>query len=104
MKKKHQKIDLKGFSAPNTSTQEVLLHLILFGTASIIDFSTLSGFRTRISNIILKHGLFLEREWIFAFNKFGNQIKYAKHSLPDNQKEKAIEIYKKLNSESQKLT
>lgn len=97
---KNKKIDLQGFSPPNTSKQEVLLHLILFGTASIVDFSTLSGFRTRISQIILNHGLFLEREWIFAFNKFGNSIKYAKHTLPESEKEKAIQIYNKLNSES----
>ena len=89
---------LQGYPKPKTSTQEVLLHLILFKTASIIDFPTLSGFRTRISQLILDHGLFLEREFIHGFNKFGNTTKYAKHMLPDNQKEKAIEIYYKINN------
>lgn len=104
MKTKPKKIDLKGFQPPKTSEQEVLLHLILLGSASIEDFPFLSGFRTRISQIILNHGLFLEREWIFAFNQFGNSIKYGKHYLPESEKEKAIELYNKLNSESkQKL-
>lgn len=89
---------LQGYPRPKNSTQEVLLHLILFKSASIVDFSTLSGFRTRISNIILNHGLFLEREFIHGFNKFGNATKYAKHTLPENQKQKAIEIYYKLNN------
>lgn len=90
---------LQGYPKPKSSIQEVLLHLILFGNASIIDFSTLSGFRTRISQITLTHGLFLEREWIFAFNKFGNQIKYAKHTLPDSEKQKAVNIYYQLNNQ-----
>lgn len=94
------KINLKGYPKPKTSQQEVLLHLILFGNASIEDFPFLSGFRTRISNIILDHGIFLEREWIFTFNKFGNSIKYAKHTLPESEKQKAINLYKKLNLES----
>lgn len=100
MKTKTKKIDLQGYNKPKNSTQEVLLHLILFGNASIEDFPYLSGFRTRISNLILDHGLFLEREWIFAFNQYGNQIKYAKHTLPESQKEKAVQIYLKLNAES----
>lgn len=93
-------IDLKGFPLPKTSTQEVLLHLILFKSASIKNFPTLSGFRTRISQIILDHGLFLEREFIHGFNKFGNSTKYAKHTLPEKEREKAIEIYHKLNNQS----
>ena len=90
---------LQGYPKPKTSTQEVLLHLILFKTASIIDFPTLSGFRTRISQLILDHGLFLEREFIHGFNKFGNPTKYAKHTLPDNQKEAAIKLYQQLNNQ-----
>lgn len=98
MKTKTKKIDLQGYNKPKNSTQEVLLHLILFGSASIEDFGWLSGFRTRISNLILDHGLFLEREWIFAFNQYGNQIKYGKHYLPEKEKEKAVQLYKNLNS------
>lgn len=95
--KKKPKINLRGFKPPKTSKSEILLHLILFGSVSIKNFSTLSGFRTRISDLILDHGLILEREWVHAFNKFGNRIKYANHIMPESQRNKAVEIYKLIN-------
>ena len=38
-------------NTPQTTEQEILLHLIENGSVSIFDFPYLSGFRTRISNV-----------------------------------------------------
>lgn len=91
-------IDLQGYPKPKTSEQEVLLSLILDGSVSIIEYGWLPGFRTRISQLQTKRGLFLERIFLNRRNKFGNIFKYAKHSLPESEKDKAIEIYYKLNA------
>lgn len=88
----------EGFQFPKTSQEEVLLTLINKGHVSIFDFFWLSGFRTRISEFKTIHGLNLERKTFTSHNKFGNSYQYAIHFLPKNQKEKAIELYKKLNS------
>ena len=45
---------------PKTTTAEVLQTLILKGDASIEDFPYLSGFRTRISNLVLIYKLKLK--------------------------------------------
>jgi len=88
----------EGFKYPRTSEQEVLLTLITQGHVSIFDFSYLSGFRTRVSQLQTVHGLFLERTLDKRFNKFGNQYQYAIHKLPESEKEKAIALYNKLNT------
>ena len=84
---------------PKTNIEEVLLHLILYKSVSIMDYPYMSGFRTRVSNIVLKHGLFLERVFETKYNIHGNAYSYAIHTLPENQREKAIEIYKSLNNQ-----
>jgi len=88
----------QGFAFPRTSEQEVLLTLITQGHVSIFDFSYLSGFRTRVSQLQTVHGLFLERVTDTRCNKFGNTYTYAIHKLPETEKEKAIALYKKLNT------
>lgn len=88
----------QGFKFPKTSEQEVLLTLITQGHVSIFDFTYLSGFRTRVSQLQTVHGLFLERVTDTRCNKFGNNYTYAIHKLPESEKEKAINLYKKLNS------
>jgi len=88
----------EGFKYPRTSEQEVLLTLITQGHVSIFDFSYLSGFRTRVSQLQTVHGLFLERTLDKRCNKFGNSYSYAIHKLPESEKEKAIALYNKLNS------
>lgn len=88
----------EGFKKPNTHTQEILLTLIFNGEVSIFDFSYLSGFRTRVSELILSHKLELEKETKTNQNKFGNTYSYAVHRLPDEQKKYAIELYNKLHS------
>lgn len=86
----------QGFELPKSNIQEVLLTLILQGNVSIFDFPTLSGFRTRVSNLTLEHNLHLETEMVKKTNKFGNPYRYALHKLPESEKEKAIEIYNKM--------
>lgn len=88
----------QGFPFPKTSEQEVLLTLILQKDVSIFDFPYLSGFRTRISQLQTVHGLFLGRVMEQKINKFGNTYTYAIHSLPEDQREKAILLYNKLNN------
>jgi len=88
----------QGFAFPRTSEQEVLLTLITQGHVSIFDFSYLSGFRTRVSQLQTVHGLFLERITDKRCNKFGNTYTYAIHKLPESEKEKAIALYNKLNT------
>ena len=80
---------------PKTNTQEILLTLIDKGKVSIFDFSYLSSFRTRVSEINRKHGLELQSVYKTNKNKFGNSYSYVEHILTD--REKAIEIYKKLS-------
>ena len=79
---------------PKTNTQEILLTLIQNGKVSIMDYSYMSGFRTRLSEINRKHGLELQTVYKSNKNKFGNPYSYAEHILTD--RNKAIEIYKKL--------
>ena len=88
----------EGFEYPKTSEQEVLLTLITQGHVSIFDFPYLSGFRTRVSELQTRHYLFLERTIDKRFNKFGNIFTYAIHKLPENEREKAITLYNKLNT------
>jgi hypothetical protein len=87
----------KGYEFPTTNTQEVLLTLILQGYVSLFDFPTLSGFRTRISELNNKHGLLIGTETVKRNNKFGNMMKYSLHKLPPEEKDNAILLYKKLN-------
>jgi len=88
----------QGFPFPKTSEQEVLLTLILQGYVSIFDFPYLSGFRTRVSQLQTVHGLSLDRVMDKRCNKFGNTYSYAIHKLPEEQKEKAVLLYNKLNN------
>lgn len=88
----------QGFPFPKTSEQEVLLTLILQGHVSIFDFPYLSGFRTRVSQLQTVHGLSLDRMMDKRCNKFGNTYTFANHKLPEEQKEKAILLYNRLNN------
>jgi len=87
----------QNFEYPTTNIEEVLLTLITQGHVSIFDFPYLSSFRTRISELCRKYSLKLETQMIERNNKFGNRYKYGLHRLPEDQKEKAIALYKKLN-------
>lgn len=91
---------MKDLKLPTTNTQEVLYTLIKRGDVSILDFAYLPGFRTRVSEIINKYGLNLKRMEVTRYNKFGNPYRFAIHALPNKEeKEKAINIYKKLTKD-----
>jgi hypothetical protein len=81
---------------PKNNTQEVLLTLIKFGRVSIQDFGYLCGFRTRVSELVKKHGLNLESVSKTAKNRFGNTYTYVEHRLPLSEKNKAIKLYNQL--------
>lgn len=82
---------------PKTSKAEVLHRLIKNKEVSIMDFPYLSGFRTRISEFYIEHGIFIQKERIVAKNKYNNYYTYTLHKLPDNQLSKAITVYKNIN-------
>jgi len=82
---------------PKNNRQEVLLTLIKNGKVSIEDFPYLSGFRTRVSELILKFGLVLNTKQVKSTNKFGRTITFAEHHLEEIHIEKAITIYNKIN-------
>jgi len=84
---------------PKSHTEEILKRLIEKGEASIEQFYYLCGFRTRISELVLKHGLYLQRIPKEIRSQYGNVSRYYIHILPENQKEKAIEIYINLNNQ-----
>lgn len=79
---------------PKTNKQEVLYTLIEKGSVSIMDYSYLSGFRTRISEIGKE--LRLQKERVLKTNRFGNTYSYVKHKLSVNDRHKAIELYNQL--------
>lgn len=82
---------------PKTTTAEVLQTLILKGEASITDFPYLSGFRTRISNLVLIYKLKLKSEVLRGVNKHGNKITYINHILEPTKLKNAIELYELIN-------
>ena len=86
----------QGFKLPKTNIQEVLLTLITQGYTSFFDFKYMQGYRTRVSDLVLQYHLRLETTMSTSINKFGNRYIYAIHRLPENEKEKAIELYNKM--------
>lgn len=79
---------------PKTNTQEVLYTLINQGHVSIMDYPYMSGFRTRVSELARKHGLYLKQVNVVSYNKFGNQFTYVVHRMGD--RDKAIQIYQEI--------
>lgn len=76
---------------PKTNIQEVLYTLIEQGHVSLFDFPVMAGFRTRVSDLVLKYGINLETIKTQRHNKFGNTYTYHIHKL--SEKEKAMKIY-----------
>jgi len=79
---------------PKINTQEILLTLIQQGYVSIMDYPYLSGFRTRISELVRKYGLNLYSHFKVGINKFGNTYTFTEHHLVDP--EKALQLYNEL--------
>lgn len=82
---------------PKTSIAEILYTLINSGAVSIIIFPYLSSFRSRLSDLRLKHGLTIKRVQKTKLNKFKNSYTYVVHKLDKSEKEKAIKVYNELN-------
>lgn len=91
--------EVKDYPKPKSHEQEVLLELITTGKASIETFFWMIGFRTRISRLTLKHGLFLARIPKSFTSKHGNVSTYYIHTLSELEKPKAVEIYYQLNNQ-----
>jgi hypothetical protein len=81
---------------PRTNTQEIVMTLIQQSYVSIFDFPYLSGYRTRVSELINEHGLKLTRKISTRCNKFGNSYSYAIYYLDGSEKDNAIKLYKSL--------
>lgn len=90
---------MRNLKLPTTNTQEVLYTLIKRGHASLNDFSFSGSFRSRISNLRLDLGLNLIKKMTTRCNKHGNPTTFAIHFLPKEEKDKAINIYKKLTKD-----
>lgn len=90
------KQSIEELKTPKTNIQEVLYTLIKKSRVSIFDFPYLSGYRTRVSELVLKHNLSLDRITSKRNNKFGNSYIYAIHRLPKQSKQNAIELYLEL--------
>ena len=84
---------------PTTHIQEVLYELITEGQCSIKQFFYMCGFRTRISELNLKHGLILDSsERMKELSCHGNMYSFPIHKLPKDQRKRAIELYNELTS------
>lgn len=92
---------MKKFKHPKTNFQEILLTLIKEGKVSLFDFPYLVSFRTRVSELQLKHGLFLERVRENNTNKFGNVYSYVVYALPKDSYTQAVELYHKITNENE---
>jgi len=84
-------------SPPTNTKAEVLSALIENGSVSIKNFSWMEGFRTRVSELALKHSIPLLKTTIVGLNKHGNTIRYIKHSLPPKEVNNAIQVYNLIN-------
>ena len=82
---------------PKTSITEVLHELITKGETSMLNFSYMPGYRTRISEIINRYNLPLIRDLKQGVNKFKNGYTYAVHKLKPFYKRQAITLYNNLN-------
>ena len=84
-------------SRPKNCTSDVLFTLLMNGSASIVEHPRLSGFRTRISELSLKHGVMIDSINEKGVNKFGSNIIYKRHFIAQNHIEEAKTIYLKIN-------
>lgn len=84
-------------ATPVNTTAEVLFGLITKGSVSMKEFSWMEGFRTRVSELNRKHHIPLSKTTEKGENKHGNTIRYHRHSLPIEEIEFALTVYKKIN-------
>jgi hypothetical protein len=87
-------------SNPKTNKAEILYTLIKKGSVSIKDFPYLSGFRTRISELVNEYDIKMIHISSTGVNKFGNSYTYKEHILPKIYRDFAIEKYNYINTKS----
>jgi hypothetical protein len=87
-------------SIPKTNKAEILHTLIEKGCVSIKDFPWLSGFRTRISELVNDDNIPMCHLCLTEVNKFGNSYTYKSHVLSENHRDLAIEKYNSINTKS----
>ena len=80
---------------PINQITEVLYELIRKRKVTHRNFQ-MQDFRKRISQLKLEHGLNLTTKRIDDVNKYGNAYTYVQHSLPESERQKAVDLYKKL--------
>ena len=85
-----------GLKLPNSDKSEVLMALIQNGVASIEDFGWMAGFRTRCGELRNDHGAPISYDVIKSKNRRGNLKIYHKDYLKPENREKAIEVYKRI--------
>lgn len=56
-----------------------------------------NGFRSRISDLRLKHNLEVRHTEVKFVNQFGRESSYRKHYLLEIDKEKGVELYREIN-------
>ena len=81
---------------PKNNKQEILLTLISNGRVSIFDYSYMSGFRTRISELIREHNLPLEKVQKISHNKYGRAYHYIEHRLAKENVKQAVQLYESI--------
>lgn len=85
-------------ATPRNNKAEILYTLLERGSVSIKDFPYLSGFRTRISELVNEDSIPLLHENRRGENKFGNIYTYKEHILPDVFREITIQKYNAINN------
>lgn len=83
---------------PKTDLQTVLYLLLTDGYVSCISAPYMHGYRTRISELKIKHEIKLESESTNSINRFGNRFDYHIHKIHPDFKQKALNLYVKLTA------
>lgn len=83
---------------PKNNKAEILFTLLEKGSVSIEDFPYLSGFRTRVSELVRIDEIPLSHKSKVGKNKFGKSFTYREHHLPDIFREHALHKYNSINS------
>lgn len=85
---------------PETTIQEVLYEMISRGSASIVQFFWLCGFRSRVSDLKIKYKLPFDNVQKVGKNKWGREYDYTAHVLKNENIELAKSIYNEMQKNS----
>ena len=83
---------------PKTTRAEVSYTMITKGKVSLLDHPLMARYRTRISELRLEYDfVFNSKPVCLGKNIHGNTKYMQLHTLPKNQKHKAIKVYNQIN-------